>query len=75
MPIWITESNEKFVIDLIADLNTAEDGAVAIPSHPVSFSSPPFLLPPLPPLEFLLSSSHAASGQSAPLGDQDVWLH
>jgi hypothetical protein len=37
MPIWITESNDKFVIDLIGDLNTSEDSsASAVSSHPVS---------------------------------------
>lgn len=40
MPIWITETEEKFVIDLISDLNTSEDSsassASAASSHPVS---------------------------------------
>lgn len=35
MPIWITESSEKFVIDMIADLNTS-DGGSGVSSHPVS---------------------------------------
>ena len=35
MPIWITETNEKFVIDLITDLNTSDDGGIGS-SHPVS---------------------------------------
>lgn len=35
MPIWITESSEKVVIDMIADLNTS-DGGSGVSSHPVS---------------------------------------
>lgn len=42
MPIWITETNEKFVIDLIADLNTSEEGAVKVSTHPVSFADTSF---------------------------------
>lgn len=74
MPIWITESNEKFVIDLIADLNTAEDGAVAIPSHPllakvhhlVTRMCDYIKVPPPPLLDQLVSLA-----SSAEVGDSD----
>lgn len=37
MPIWITESSEKFVIDLIGDLNSSDDSSASpASSHPVS---------------------------------------
>lgn len=35
MPIWTTESNDKFLIDLITDLNMADGGAAGT-THPVS---------------------------------------
>lgn len=45
MPIWVTETSEKYVIDLVADLNTS-DGASATSTHPVS--PPPPLLTAAP---------------------------
>lgn len=38
MPIWITETGEKFVIDLIADLNISEDGDGGGATYPVSLT-------------------------------------
>ena len=35
MPIWISEADDKFLVDLIAELNMSE-GACAGSSHPVS---------------------------------------
>ena len=34
MPIWITESDEKHVVDLIAELNIVDENSAAS-SHPV----------------------------------------
>lgn len=47
MPIWVTETSEKYVIDLVADLNTS-DGASATSTHPVSPPPPPPLLTAAP---------------------------
>lgn len=35
MPIWISETDDKLVVDLIGDLNMSE-GACAATTHPVS---------------------------------------
>ena len=36
MPIWITENSEKFIVDLIAELNMAEEPSATSQSTPAS---------------------------------------
>ena len=36
MPIWITENSEKFIVDLIAELNMAEEPSASSQSTPAS---------------------------------------
>ena len=36
MPIWITENSEKFIVDLIAELNMAEEPSASSQSSPSS---------------------------------------
>ena len=36
MPIWITECSDKFIVDLIAELNMAEEASASSQSMPAS---------------------------------------
>lgn len=66
MPIWITETDEKSVIDLITDLNTSDDSA-SYCTHPVSATTLPLLH-----LSQKSANGSPASVQGTLLGKEDV---
>lgn len=66
MPIWITETNEKAVIDLIADLNTSDGDSASNCTHPVSGC--PFISS----VNNWTMIASPASGEGTLLGKEDV---
>lgn len=67
LPIWISECNDPFTIQLIEELNVSDEASSSA-SHPVSWLSPP-----LPPVSYRgCPSSPSAASKDSTLGHSNV---